>query len=138
MSQNKSTDSRSADLQILVHHIYEYRKGVRNMVLHTMCSHDCKEAEQILSKRGICYIVKTVNAQKVNVFFGNPDCVEVIQSFGNISLSDYTAEQDFILGIMLGYNSDLQCKRYLRKKEQEQKHPEPYITYKNTRLSKSS
>lgn len=69
----------------------------------------------------------------MNIFFGNPDCVEVIKSFGNISLSDYTPEQDFILGIMLGYNSDIQCKRYLSKRGQAKQHARrrPYIAYKN-------
>lgn len=129
---------RSANLQILVHHIYEYKKGVRNMVLHTMCTNELKEAEQILISRGICFFTMEVNSQKVNIFFGNPDCVEVIRSFGDISLSHYSPEQDFILGIMLGYKSDLQCKRYLCKKEKQKEHPEPYIAYKSNLLSKSS
>ena len=42
------SDYRSADLQILIHHIYEYKKGIRNMVLHTMQSNEKQKAETIL------------------------------------------------------------------------------------------
>lgn len=107
----------SANLHVLRHHIYEYKKGVRNMVLHTMCSSQKNEAEMLLGKRNICFYIQEVNAHKINIFFGNPDCVKIIKSFGDIPLSDYSAEQDFMLGIMLGYDANNQYKRYLNKAE---------------------
>lgn len=108
-------DFRSADLQILIHHIYEFKKGIRNMVLHTMKNSERQAAEYLLTQRGICFYIETVNSNKINIFFGNPLCVEIIKSFDKKSLSDYTAEEDFILGIMLGYDRNQQCKRYLSK-----------------------
>ncbi len=117
MSKRPSIAIESADLHVLRHHIYEYRKGVRNLVLHTMNSFDREDAEILLNNKEICYYIHKVNDRKVNIFMGNPSCVEVIKSFGDISLSDYSPEQDFILGVMLGYNSNVQCERYLQRKE---------------------
>ena len=49
------SDYRSADLQILIHHIYEYKKGIRNMVLHTMQSNEKQKAETILKNKNIFF-----------------------------------------------------------------------------------
>ncbi len=105
---------RNADIQILIHHIYEYNKGIRNMILHTMSSEQRDLAEFILNQKNIDYIVQEVNSNKINIFFGSKYCVDIIRSFENIVLSDYTPEQDFILGIMLGYDRKEQCKRYIK------------------------
>lgn len=107
---------QSADLQILIHHIYEYKKGVRSMVLHTMNRAERCKAEQLLNEKGICFYTQIVNERKVNVFFGRPVCVEVVKSFGEKPLSDYSPEEDFMLGIMLGYDSGLQCERYIKQR----------------------
>ncbi|TKG95731.1 DUF2023 family protein [Puteibacter caeruleilacunae] len=107
---------RSADLQVLIHHIYELKKGIRNMVLHTMHSSEREEAEKILVQKEICFHTEVVNKRKINIFFGKPDCVEVIKSFGDKTLTEYSPEEDFILGIMLGYDRKEQCKRYINRK----------------------
>ena len=114
-------DFRSTDLQILMHHIYEYKKGIRNLVLHTMGKDEQEKAAWLLKQRGMNFLIRSVNSQKINVFFGTPDCIQVIQSFGDKSLSAYTPEQDFILGIMLGYDRNQQFLRYLNRKQQEKK-----------------
>ena len=110
-------DYKSADLQILMHHIYEYKKGIRNLVLHTMCSSDRDKAEKLLVKRGMHFTIKPVSTDKINIFFGNPDCIKVVRTFGEKSLSAYTPEEDFILGVMLGYDRNQQCQRYLSRKK---------------------
>ena len=115
MGNYSCKDFRSVDLQILIHHIYEYKKGVRNMVLHTLSSQERMAAESLLKKRGVYYLTEKVSEKKINIFFGNPECVKIIESFGKKSLKDHTPEQDFILGIMLGYDRNEQCKRYLGK-----------------------
>jgi hypothetical protein len=51
------------------------------------------------------------------VFFGADECVAVIRAIGKTSLSDYTPEEDFILGTMLGYGRLQQCARYIRMRE---------------------
>lgn len=108
------SDYLSADLHILIHHIYEYRKGIRNMVLHTMDRAERQKAELLLSEKEICFYTQEVNERKINIFFGKPVCVDVVKSFGSKLLSDYTPEEDFILGVMLGYDTNMQCERYLK------------------------
>lgn len=109
------SDYQSTDLKILMHHIYEYKKGIRNLVLHTMSAKGKILAEDLLSKRDISFYTQTVNSKKINVFFGKEASVKIIQSFGHISLSHFTSEQDFILGIMLGYDRNQQCYRYVKR-----------------------
>ena len=110
-------NSRTIDMQILTHHIYEYNKGLRNLVLHTMGTEEKTKAKELLTSREISYCFAKVNAEKVNLFFGDEVCIKIIRSFGGKSLSDYTDEEDFILGTMLGYNRILQCERYIKRKE---------------------
>ncbi|MCL3781661.1 DUF2023 family protein [Prolixibacteraceae bacterium JC049] len=107
---------RSADLQILIHHIYEFKKGIRSLVLHTMSSREQAQAEHLLVQKKIDYIIERVNDRKINIFFGRTDCISVVKSFGAKSLSLFSPEEDFILGIMLGYNRDQQCQRYITRK----------------------
>ncbi len=99
-------------IAIFNHHIYEYKKGLRRMVLYTGCS---TERETIISRLENCDIsfhITEVN-KKVNCFFGDNACIEVIKTFADkplYSLNDY---EDFILGALLGYDLRQQCERYL-------------------------
>jgi hypothetical protein len=43
----------------------------------------------------------------------------VIRAIGKTSLSDYTPEEDFILGTMLGYGRLQQCVRYIRMRNRD-------------------
>lgn len=104
---------RSADIRILTHHIYEYRKGLRLLALHTMRAKERREAERILIRREIPYFIQSVSQEKINIFLGDEQCIKIVQSFQQESLTNYTAEQDFMLGIMLGYDKHKQCLRYL-------------------------
>ncbi len=106
-------------MKVLCHHIYEYKKGLRHLVLHTLDASYRDEAELKLKHQGISYIVRTVSDSKINLFFGDPECVDVIREIGNKKLHEFTAEEDFILGIMLGYDRLQQCGRYLKLKEKE-------------------
>ncbi len=109
----KSPNFRSADIRILTHHIYEYKKGLRPLALHTLNACERQTAEQILKRRDIPYLVQAVSAKKVNIFLGSEECIKVVKSFRKDSLADYTPEQDFILGTMLGYSREEQVRRYL-------------------------
>lgn len=99
---------------MLVHHIYEYKKGLRDLVLHTMPRTELEEAERRLQRQNIAYLVQPVSNSQVNIFFGRPECLGVIDRIGLKPLYSYTPEEDFILGIMLGYDRKLQCERFLR------------------------
>lgn len=114
--QESSQNLQSVEMQILIHHIYEYKKGLRSLVLHTMSTEDQNRTEELLKNREISYCFSKVNENKVNVFFGDEVCIKIIQSFGDKSLSDYTDEEDFMLGTMLGYDHIQQCERYIKRK----------------------
>lgn len=109
-------DYKTADMQILIHHVYEYNKGLRSLVLHTMNSNERDKTENLLKRKGISYFLQNVSANKINVFFGKEECIQIVQSFGDKSLSDFSDEQDFILGIMLGYDRSQQYDRYIKRK----------------------
>jgi len=109
-------DYKTADMQILIHHVYEYNKGLRSLVLHTMNSNERDKTENLLKRKGISYFLQNVSANKINVFFGKDECIQIVQSFGDKSLSDFSDEQDFILGIMLGYDRSQQYDRYIKRK----------------------
>lgn len=107
----------SSDFRILCHHVYEYRKGLRNLVLHTMKNSEREAAEALLRREQIDYIVQPVSPCRFNVYFGAPKCVKIIKLFHITQLTNLSDEQDFILGIMLGYSRDAQYERYLHRKK---------------------
>ena len=104
------------DLRVFYHHIYEYQKGLRNLILTTEKEKHREAIERHLDMRYIDYMVQDIGNDKINVFFGNPSCIEVVKTFGKNRLNQLTPEQDFMLGIMLGYDRVKQCDRYLQTK----------------------
>ena len=58
---------------------------------------------------------------KTDIFFGNESCINVIREIGKTNLSDYSDEEDFIIGIMLGYDRAKQCERYLSRKARKKR-----------------
>ncbi|WP_226990602.1 DUF2023 family protein [Methanosarcina acetivorans] len=118
---NKSTEKllkRSLDgnMQVFMHHIYEFQKGLRDLILHTTHIRFLNDITATLQKKDIPYIIHPVGEKNINVFFGNEKCIRVINNIGNKKLSQYTDEEDFILGIMLGYDRLQQCERYIQRK----------------------
>ena len=114
-------DSRSAafryyEHRVFAHHLYEYEKGLRNLVLLTASTSNKDAVKQRLQARNTDYYIQEVNGTKINVFFGDSMCVDIVRRMNFKSLSDLTAEEDFILGVMLGYARLKQCERYLKKK----------------------
>ncbi len=115
----KIEDYKSAEMQILMHHVYEYKKGLRNLVLHTMNSREKRITEEMLDRKGIAFYMQQLDSGKINVFFGDNRCVKIIESFGHKTLNDFSDEEDFILGTMLGYDRIQQCERYLKRMNQK-------------------
>ncbi len=99
-------------MRVLAHHIYEFKKGVRRMILHTMPADMKQMAINKLEVNQITYHVVDVTPEKFNVFFGEPDCIDVIRGFCDKALYDLTPEEDFIIGVLLGYCPVKQCQRY--------------------------
>ncbi len=103
------------DLRVFNHHIYEYKKGLRNLILTTEKAKYRDVIEEKLQHNGISYIIHDIKGDKINVYFGADPCIEVVKTFSP-KLNKLTPEQDFILGIMLGYDRVKQCERYLKTK----------------------
>ena len=102
-----------SDLRVFNHHIYEYKKGIRSLILTTEKSKYRKAIEEKLQKNNIPYLInKHDNKELINVFFGDESCIKVISTFSP-KLNRLNAEQDFILGVLLGYDKVAQCDRYL-------------------------
>ncbi len=117
----------AADLRVFYHHIYEYKKGIRNLILTTEKAEYKDAITERLEKEKIAYKIDELNGKNINVYFGADECVDVIKTL-NPRLSEHTAEEDFILGILLGYDRVKQCSRYLRIKNGDLKigrHGEP-------------
>lgn len=106
-------------MEVFIHHIYEYQKGIRNLILHTTDKHHSEFIKNKLQSEDISFIIYPLGCNKINVFFGAKECVEVIKNINKSSLTAYTPEEDFMLGIMLGYDRRKQCERFLKFKERE-------------------
>ena len=115
--QDSSLNHQTVEMEILTHHIYEYNKGLRSLVLYTMNTEEQSKTEDLLKSRGITYCFSKVSSNKMNLFFGDEVCIKIIKSFGDKLLSDYTDEEDFMLGTMLGYDRIQQCERYIKRKK---------------------
>lgn len=111
----KAIETPSSDqyneLRVFYHHIYEYKKGLRSLILTTEKKDNRSIIEGKLQRENIPYVINEVNGKNINVFFGNKDCIKVVSTFDK-KLNKLSPEQDFMLGIMLGYDKILQCKRY--------------------------
>lgn len=103
----------SATRQLFHHHLYEYRKGVRQLFMMTMTMVESENIIEELSTSSIDYHVHAVTENKVNVFFGRHVLVEVMKTVVTKPLSRLSPEEDFILGTLLGYDKEQQCRRFL-------------------------
>ena len=103
-------------MRMFLHHIYEFKKGVRNLVLCTT-GKSCAEAlAGRLRRQGIDYLAQAVGEDRVNLYFGKRACLEAVRSFIDKPLNRLTPEEDFMLGAMLGYDLVGQCERFCRRK----------------------
>lgn len=110
------TEILPPDMKVLMNHIYEYKKGVRQMVLFTFNKRYEDYATARLKRQNISYIFQPVGNDRINLFFGRKQCLEAIRLMVTRPLSQLTPEEDFILGAMLGYDICAQCERYCERK----------------------
>ena len=101
-------------LKVFSHLLYECKKGVRSAVLCTL-SDDCIDlAIAKLDSNEISYFVSPVSNGKSNLFFGEKICIDVLSKICNKPLNKLSAEEDFMLGAILGYSVCEQCRRYTK------------------------
>ncbi len=105
-----------AMLKVLMNHIYELQKGVRQMVLFTCDKRYGNQTIERLESQGIPYVLQPAGQKNLNVYFGRRECLEAIRLIVTRPLNQLTPEEDFILGTMLGYDLCAQCERYCKRK----------------------
>lgn len=101
-------------MSVFSHMIYECKKGVRSAALCTLQSGSRESAVSKLETNRMAYFIHSVTGQKINVFFGEKVCIDVISNICNKPLNKLSPEEDFMLGAILGYGICEQCKRYCR------------------------
>lgn len=106
------------DMKVLMNHIYEFKKGVRQMVLFTFNKKYEQYALERLEHQGIPYLVQPVGNDRLNLFFGKQQCLDAIRMMVTHPISQLTPEEDFILGAMLGYDICAECERYCKRKSE--------------------
>ena len=99
------------ELKVFLNHIYELKKGVRQMVLYTTNKRYEDFAVKRLRSQRIKFVIQPVDDERINLFFGKAECIEAIRMMVTRPLTLLTPEEDFILGAMLGYDICAQCKR---------------------------
>lgn len=104
------------EMRVLMNHIYEYKKGVRRMVLFTCNRRFEQYATRRLCRQSIDFLVQPAGRENINVYFGRPECLNAIRLFVTRPLCELSPEEDFILGAMLGYDICAQCERYCERK----------------------
>ncbi|MBC8526704.1 MAG: DUF2023 family protein [Candidatus Cloacimonetes bacterium] len=103
-------------MKLFTNYLYEYKKGLRNLAIYTGRVEEKDAIIKKLMRENITYYIQKLNNTRINVFFGDKICIDIIRQMNLKSLSNLTEEEDFILGIMLGYNRLKQCERYLKRK----------------------
>ena len=101
-----------SEMRVLMNHIYEYKKGVRRMILFTCNRRFEQQACRRLYNQSIDYVLQPAGKDNVNVYFGRRECLDAIRLFVTRPLNELSPEEDFILGAMLGYDICAQCERY--------------------------
>ena len=109
-------------LRVFMNHVYEYKKGIRRMILMTMLKRYQPFAIERLTSQGIAFHVQEVSKDKINLYFGREECLKAVRLLiGERAVNELSPEEDFILGTLLGYDVCQECDRYCALKEKEQK-----------------
>ena len=109
------------EIRVFLNHIYEYKKGVRPLVLYTMNKEYQPVATDRLRTQGISYVLQDAGKNSVNIYFGSKECLDTIELIITKPLNKLSPEEDFILGALLGYDLRMQCERYCYRKEKYSK-----------------
>lgn len=112
-------------MDVFFHLLYEHSRGLRDLALYTIAPEQQAAVERELAQEGVAYLFRPLEDGRLNVYFGHPACVEVVRSFGACPHCRLTPEQDFMLGIMLGYDRTRQCERFLARRQQCANKPAP-------------
>ena len=99
-----TTKTIPTEIKVLMNHIYELNKGVRQMVLFTCNKKYGQLAVERLESQGIPYVLQPAGQQNLNVYFGRRECLEAIRLIVTRPLNQLTPEEE-------------QCERYCKRKQ---------------------
>ncbi|WP_410208038.1 DUF2023 family protein [Fusobacterium sp.] len=111
------SEEKRNELGVFFHMMYELNKGLRTMALLTTTDENFKIVRERIEKCGYDYMVEYLKSGYINIFFGKEESIKVLKQFKGKSLKEFSPEEDFILGALLGYNIEQQCKRYIERKK---------------------
>jgi hypothetical protein len=111
------SEQKRNELGVFFHMMYELNKGLRSLSLLTTTTENVEIIRERLDRCNYEYILEDLKSGYVNIFFGTHESVEVLKKFKKSSLKEFSPEEDFILGVLLGYNIEQQCKRYITRKK---------------------
>ena len=115
-----AADINLSNLKVFLNYIYELKKGIRKMALFTTHRRYRDFAIQRLESQGIDYVIQEVSGgRNVNIYFGAPECMDVVRIMIDKPLHLLTPEEDFMLGAMLVYDISVQCRRFCQRKGTE-------------------
>ncbi len=118
-TEQLKTVQQALDMKVLMNHIYEYKKGVRQMILFTCNARYEDFAVNRLKSQGIEYVIQRVGHSNINIFFGKKQCLDAIRIIVDKPLARLSPEHDFIIGALLGYDICCQCERFCDRKQRE-------------------
>lgn len=104
-------------MEVLSTYIYELKKGSKSCALMTFEYEKLKDAILKIKNAGFSCFFQKIDGQtsKVNLFFGEKIPILVLKNIIKSPLNELTSEQDFVLGILLGYDIKKQCERFLKR-----------------------
>ncbi len=114
-TNNRNNNAATSVMMVLSEQIYQYKKGVRRMVLYTLNKRWLQNAVEKLERQNISYTLQAAGNRNVNIYFGREECINVVRQIVTKPLSELSPEQDFILGTLLGYDVCMQCERYCQR-----------------------
>jgi hypothetical protein len=112
---DQPSDVNAGVIRVFNHHLYELSRGIRPLSMLTMTKAASGVVVARLVREGVAYYVHEACPTKLNVVFGRPAAVEAARRFLTGPLCDLSPEHDFMLGILLGYDREQQCVRYLER-----------------------
>ena len=86
------------------------------MSLATGSYDELPQIKSFLSSMELEFILVDGEKGACNVYFGRPECISALRRFSTLKLEEMSEEEDFMIGIMLGYDLCKQCARYDRRK----------------------
>ena len=109
----QSAGLNGAALKIFNHHLYELSRGMRPLAMMTLTADAAAPVIARLASTGIAHHIHEACPERVNVVFGSRPAVKAVRRFLVGPLCELSAEHDFMLGVLLGYDREMQCVRYL-------------------------